>query len=159
MGENSSLLCMAISSFVLMLQCCWCQQLASSNRLGQRPMDNITVLVSDNQKDGAPIIVPFVPYQEANRWAEEQQTMFQEGERIRRDESSSRNSGSSLAGNKGRPANADDTNSRLLVQTLNGRVRGTTKTTLGETVDVFLGVRILSLTVSVTCTHFPVLCR
>ena len=35
----------------------------------------------------------------------------------------------------------DKDNSRLLVQTLNGLVRGTTKSALGETVEVFLGVR------------------
>jgi hypothetical protein len=41
---------------------------------------------------------------------------------------------------KERPT-VDKDNSRLLVQTLNGLVRGTTKSALGETVDVFLGVR------------------
>ncbi|KAI9554499.1 hypothetical protein GHT06_019772 [Daphnia sinensis] len=143
MGENNSLLCVVICSFVMMFHwpCCCSQQLASAHRLGQRPMDNITVLVSDNRKDdGVSIMGPFVPYQETHQWKHEQQTVFQEGERIRRDESSSRNGGSSSGGNKGRPGNIDDTNSRLLVQTLNGRVRGTTKTALGETVDVFLGI-------------------
>lgn len=147
MGGNSSLLFVVICSFVMMFhwQCCCSQQLASAYRLGQRPMDNVTVLVSDNRKDdGVSIMGPLVPYQETDQWKHEQQTVFQEGERIRRDESSSRNGGSSSGGNKGRPGNIDDTNIRLLVQTLNGRVRGTTKTALGETVDVFLGVRIFT---------------
>jgi hypothetical protein len=156
MGENRFLV--VVGSFVLALH--WqgssCQQQHESTgyRLGgQRPTDNITVLVADSlsrQDDDASITMgPFVPYQESRpahhpSWKplvldggqDEQQP------RVRRDDSST----SSNHNNKGRPAVQDEhhsvkDNSRLLVQTLNGLVRGTTKTALGDTVDVFLGVR------------------
>ena len=55
---------------------------------------------------------------------------------------------------KERPT-VDKDNSRLLVQTLNGLVRGTTKSALGETVDVFLGVmsnKILFLIIRISMT-------
>jgi hypothetical protein len=146
----------ALGSFVLVLhwiQCSSCQQLASGYRLGgQRPTDNITVLVSDNRKDDeASIMGPFVPYQESRpapnhhqQWNQKAKLFQEEEKRVRRDDSSS---SSSSNNNKRRPA-VDKDNSRLLVQTLNGLVRGTTKSALGDTVDVFLGVRIHIPTIS-----------
>lgn len=156
MGENRFLL--VVGSFVLALH--WqgssCQQHhqeSTGYRLGgQRPTDNITVLVGDSlsrQEDDL-TMGPFVPYQESRpahhpSW----KPLVLDGDehqqpRVRRDDSSS----SSNHNNKGRPAVVQDEhhhsvkdNSRLLVQTLNGLVRGTTKTALGDTVDVFLGVR------------------
>jgi len=146
--KNTWSLLLIVTGFVVVIlqwiQCCSCQHLAGSDyRLGggQRPTDNITVLVSssDNRKDDDVSIIqgPFVHYQQesaraAHQWNENRaQQMLQEEEeerRVRRDDY------------KERPT-VDKDNSRLLVQTLNDLVRGTTKSALGETVDVFLGVR------------------
>ncbi len=124
--------------FVLILdwQCSSCQHLASAYRLGggKPATDNITVL-SDRKVD---TMGPFAPpvYQEP-QWKQQQEVnqFFQEeAERIRRDVNS--------LGAKDRPDDSD----RLLVQTLNGLVRGTRKTALGESVDVYLGVRFFLCT-------------
>lgn len=130
MGNKNWLLAVC---FVLILdwQCSSCQHLASAYRLGggQPATDNITVL-SDRKVD---TMGPFAPpvYQEP-QWKQQQevnQFFREEAERIRRDVNS--------LGAKDRPDDSD----RLLVQTLNGLVRGTRKTALGESVDVYLGVR------------------
>lgn len=162
MGENRFLL--VVGSFVLALHwqgssCQHEQEESTGYRLGgQRPTDNITVLVADSisrrQDDDASIMGPFVPYQESRpahhpSWKPLVLDGGQDEQpRVRRDDSSS---SSSNHNNKGRPASAVQhqeehslkDNSRLLVQTLNGLVRGTTKTALGDTVDVFLGVRTI----------------
>ncbi len=160
MGKKSFSL-LFVGSFVLVLhwQCSSCQQESTGYRLGgqQRPTDNITVLVSDSSSrkdDEASIMGPFVHHRQESRPAHQWKPLVLDGgdaeeeeepgmRRVRRDDDSS-SSSSSNHNSKGRPAGQDDhhkDNSRLLVQTLNGLVRGTTKTALGDTVDVFLGVR------------------
>ena len=114
--SNSAKMGKALAVVLFMIldwQCCSCQHLASAYRLGQ-PTDNITVLT--DRKDDS------FSYQEP-QWQADQ--LFQES-----DSSRSRRDANTLGNNNDRP----------LVQTMNGLVRGTRKTALGESVDVYLGV-------------------
>lgn len=122
--ENGYLLVASCLVFLLDWSCSSCQHLASAYRLERT--DNISVL-SDRKGDA---MGPFAPYRETRRHQWSHSNLFQEnGARIRRDA-------------KSRTVD-DNNNDMLLVQTLNGLVRGTRKTALGESVDVFLGVRRL----------------
>lgn len=117
--ENSYLLVASCLVFLLDWSCSSCQHVASAYRLERT--DNVSVL-SDRKGDA------FAPYRESRRHQWSHSNLFQEtGARIRRDAKSR--------------TDDDNNNDMLLVQTLNGLVRGARKTALGESVDVFLGVR------------------
>lgn len=126
---NVLFLIAGIVLFVHHWDCCCGQILASAYRLERS--DNISVV--GNVK-GDTAMGPFAGYREpaaGHQWSRSK--VFQEdpaAARIRRDN----------AAPSGKGRTVDDNDNRILVQTLNGVVRGTKKTALDEAVDVFLGV-------------------
>ena len=127
------------------------QHLASAYRLsGQKPSDNVTVLHSD-RKGGS--MGPFAnSFQESSsshrhrQWNQKQQqtTAFQE-DTDGADGRTRRDAGKGQRSNVVVEEKDDDT---LLVQTHNGLLRGIRKVALGESVDVFYGVRVFFISPS-----------